>query len=77
MTTLKLDEHSLAWGRNIVEVWFGDRLYATVTPEREGPGIRIISKHPIKMEEPHEEGARVHSTDGKIVKIARVLFDQI
>lgn len=35
-------------GQRAVEVWFGDQFIATIYGA-DGPGLRIISKHPIQL----------------------------
>jgi hypothetical protein len=48
-TTLRPVAHSIVPGATIFEVWYGDQFIATVTGA-DGPGVRIISKHPMKAE---------------------------
>jgi hypothetical protein len=43
-TELRLAAHLQTPGANVIEIWYGDRLIATVTGA-DGPGVRIISKH--------------------------------
>lgn len=46
MTTLRMSEHEIIAGREVVEVLDDSgRLIATVTPLEDEPGIRVISKH--------------------------------
>jgi len=52
-STLRLAPHSVLPGVNVVEVWWGNVLVATVYCA-EGPGVKIISKYPWEISHPGE-----------------------
>jgi hypothetical protein len=45
---LRLEEHMTLPGHKSVEVWYQEELVATVYGA-EGPGVRVISKHPMDI----------------------------
>lgn len=45
---LKLAPHTRLPGAQVIEVWFGGKLIATVTGA-DGPGVRVLSKHPLAI----------------------------
>lgn len=46
-TELRLAEHSVLAGQQVIEIWHDGQFVGTVAGA-EGPGVRVISKHPMK-----------------------------
>ncbi len=49
-TELRTVAHTIAAGANIFEVWHDGQFIATIVGAHDGPGVRIVSKHPMKAE---------------------------
>lgn len=47
-TELRLASHETLPGHLVIEAWYDGRLVCTVTG-RDGPGVRIITKHPLNV----------------------------
>jgi hypothetical protein len=45
-TELRLAPHRVMEGEQVIEVWHGGKMIATVTG-RDGPGVRVITRHPM------------------------------
>jgi len=59
-TTFKIVPHSIRPGVDVVEIWFGDKMVATLYP-RDG-GCRLDSKHLVhSKQEPRIEGVDAFS----------------
>jgi hypothetical protein len=48
-TELRAVPHSIVPGHRIFEVWHDGQFIATVTGA-DGPGVRVVSKHPMEAE---------------------------
>lgn len=48
-TELRAVPHTIVPGTTIFEVWHDDQFIASITGA-EGPGVRILSKHPMKTD---------------------------
>lgn len=46
----KLDQHLILHERKVVEIWYAGQIIATIAPLDGKPGVRVISKYPIKSE---------------------------
>jgi hypothetical protein len=47
-TQLRLVSHSMLPGANVVEIWYGEQFIGTVAGS-DGPGVRVLSKHPVEV----------------------------
>jgi len=45
---LKIEPHQMIAGETVIEVWYDGKFIATVTGA-DGPGVRVISKHPVRV----------------------------
>jgi len=45
-TELRLRQHSVWVNHYVIELWYDDKFIGTVTGA-DGPGVRVISKHPM------------------------------
>ena len=67
-TILRAVPHSIAPGATIFEVWHDGQFIATITGA-EGPGVRVISKHPMQTVvvegHPNEVGVKIGVDEGK------------
>jgi hypothetical protein len=52
-TELRLSPHALIAGQQVVEIWHDGKFIGEVTGA-DGPGVRVISKHPLMSS--HEDG---------------------
>ena len=52
-TELRLAPHSINPGQQVVEVWHNGQFIGEVTGA-DGPGVRVISKHPLMTS--HDDG---------------------
>ena len=48
-TELRLMPHTILEGHSVVEIWYADKFIGQITGA-DGPGIRLISKHKIVVE---------------------------
>lgn len=48
---LRVKAHSVLPGAQMVEVWYGGEMVATVTGA-DGPGVRVVLKYRLEMREP-------------------------
>lgn len=67
-TQLRLGPHTVLAGAQVVEVWYGDVLIATVTGA-DGPGVRIISKHRIVASDGHASSIAVHGSPANAISV--------
>ena len=50
---IRVRQHEVYPSQSVVEVWFNGEFIATVTGA-DGPGVRVISKHPLSVASPVE-----------------------
>ena len=66
-TELRAVPHSIVPGATIFEVWHDGKFIATVTGA-DGPGVRVISKHPMQATvvegHPNEVEVRIEPDEG-------------
>ncbi|MCI0421497.1 MAG: hypothetical protein L0312_20110 [Acidobacteria bacterium] len=71
---VKRKQHQILEGEDVVEIWHENQLVGQVTGA-DGPGVRVISKHPIELKcEPLDP--RFLTEDNRLIRVVHVLIDK-